>query len=326
MTADRQARPSGGSWPREAAPGPEGVGGEPRSGGEGAKPLGAGFGAEPRLSEPGASNTRRITPGARQGGRAKHGGLGRLPREPTDSKGQSEPTPVHYTTLRVIGRRVDWLTLAFRGQLSEAATTLLAERLTSAHALRTAVCVDLAPGLSLSLSAHSRDGWFQLSNAEVRVHIDLRAAGGWLVEVTAGALLLGRVGPATALECARMVASSLLAEIAEERVRRVDLCADLVGFDLRNVDARAWVAPRRCLVAAISMYEFSRAAVRTGFTIGKSAVRLRVYDKTEELRLSRNDGDKRDEEHARWRAAGWNEPAPIAWTVFLRCSRFFAIH
>jgi hypothetical protein len=46
--------------------------------------------------------------------------------------------------------------------------------------------------------------------------------------------------------------------------------------------------------------------VRTGFAIGKSDIRLRVYDKTEELRLDTNDGAKRDEEHARWRSAGWN--------------------
>jgi hypothetical protein len=284
--------------------------------GEGAKPLGAGFGAEPRLSEPGASNTRRITPGARKEGGARHGDLGRSRREPHDSGGKGEPTPVHYTTPLVLGRRADWLTVAFRGELSEAATTLLAERLTAARALRTAVCVDLAPGVSLSLSARSHDGWWQLANAEIRVVVDLRAAGEWRVEVTAGALLLARVGLATAFDCARRVAASLLAAIKDERVRRVDLCADLVGFNLRSVDASAWVAPQRCVVDAISMHEFSRGAVRTGFAIGKSDIRLRVYDKTEELRLARNDGDKRDEEHARWRAAGWDGAADVTRVEF----------
>jgi hypothetical protein len=55
----------------------------------------------------------------------------------------------------------------------------------------------------------------------------------------------------------------------------------------------------------MEQYRSGRDLRRTGFTIGKSSVRLRVYDKTEELSLARNDGDKRDEEHARWRAAGW---------------------
>jgi hypothetical protein len=275
--------------------------------GEGAQSPGAGFGAEPRRSAPGTSNTRRIAPKRSQSGGAKHALLRAPDATATRGKGPSGRTPVHCAALAPLGRRVDWLTTAFRGQLSKPVEAVLCERLAVAHELRTAVGVELAPGVVLALNAASRPGWWRLSNADVRVVVDSEASGGWLLEVTASALLLGRVGAADALACARGIATAVLAGVEEARVRRVDLCADFVGFDLGAIDSRAWVVPRRCGVEDVaSLHEYRHAAVRTGFAIGKSAVRLRVYDKTEELRLGRNEGDKRDEEHARWRSAGWN--------------------
>jgi hypothetical protein len=81
----------------------------------------------------------------------------------------------------------------------------------------------------------------------------------------------------------------------------------LVHFRLAAIDAKAWLTPRRARVDDIAtLTEYSHAGIRTGFAIGKSDIRLRVYDKTAELRLGRNEGNKRDEEHARWGAAGWD--------------------
>ena len=101
------------------------------------------------------------------------------------------------------------------------------------------------------------------------------------------------------------------------RARRVDLSADFLGFDLASIDPAAWVTPRRVNIKDMgTLATFSHAGERTGFMLGKSAVALRVYDKTEELRKPENAGAKRDEEHARFRAAGWNGIDPVVRVEF----------
>ncbi len=285
------------AWPREAAFGPEGAGGEPRSG-EGAKPHGAGRGAEPRYA-PGTSNTRRIGPAGHDDERAKHG----------VAKSKS-PRVV------LLARRIDYLTLAFKGPLDEDVEELLCERALEVQSLQTAVAVEVTPGVAFSMALGSRDGWWYLENADARVVINKHASRGWLVAVEMSGVALARIGHVVAIERARVLASKLLARVDDERVRRVDMCADFVGFDLPNIDPHAWLAQRRCKqVDHVRLDTYREGDECTGFTIGKGAVVLRVYNKTEELK-AKGDATKRAEEYARWEAAGWDGQSPVTRVEF----------
>jgi hypothetical protein len=120
-------------------------------------------------------------------------------------------------------------------------------------------------------------------------------------------LLLGRVGHEAALEQCRELARVLLGrDYVGERARRLDMCADFDGFELEGVKREAWIAGRARIAEHAYAATFARGPQLTGFTIGKGeSLLVRVYDKTEELRLDANAGAKRQEQQARWEAAGW---------------------
>ena len=233
---------------------------------------------------------------------------------------------------RCIGRRVDALVLAFRGQVKAEVLGILHAAGEKSARVKTACACELAPGVSVVVHPASRswrgpagiEGWWRLETDEVTVKVDTGAAEGWTVEVTPRALLLGRDPGGRGWQAAALadrLAELLLigaqglpfegqaptVDTGPMRARRIDLSADFVGFDLASIDPGAWVTPRRVKVKDMgSLATFSHEGRRTGFMLGKSAVALRVYDKTEEIQLPENAGDKRDEEHARWTAAGWD--------------------
>jgi hypothetical protein len=203
----------------------------------------------------------------------------------------------------VLQRRIDAFYLAFRGQLAPTARTLLAARTSEAKAAHTSVAVDIA-GIALVLHLHSRDGWWRLENDDLALTIqDGDHLRGWTIEVRPNAQALAEHGPRAMLATARRLAGALLASVEGERVRRLDLCADVVGFALGDIHAKQWITPRRSSAACAHF----KGSTYTGWTIGKGNIVCRIYDKTEELRASSPAvQDRRAAEHARWSAAGWN--------------------
>jgi len=104
---------------------------------------------------------------------------------------------------------------------------------------------------------------------------------------------------------ARDIARRTLLAVEDERLARVDLAADVVGLPVARIGRRAWLSRGACKVS-----QYGGETVE-GWTVGKRGdLYLRVYDKTLELDEPRN-VDKREEEHERLRALGWDGEAPV---------------
>jgi hypothetical protein len=210
---------------------------------------------------------------------------------------------------RWLTHRVDALYLAFKGPVRDecrAELTTLHARM-SVTKSEAAVRFEAGGGvLQGAMSTRSREGWWLVRSAWVSIVVDERAVEGWSVVAQPSALLLMREGPRRALELARSAARAVLSNVVEERVRRLDLCADVVGFEMQAVERHAFLTHRRTQSADIStVREYARAGKRTGFVFGKGDAVVRVYDKTEHLRLGLDD-TKADDERADWVCAGWN--------------------
>lgn len=216
---------------------------------------------------------------------------------------------------RLLQRRVDALYIGYNGSLRPELGAHLAQRTDEAKLQGLAVAIDLDMwGAVLSLSPRSHcarghggmRGWWRLSCDEISAVIDTEGTAGWRLEVRPTALLLGRIGHEAACGASRELAAAILADVLDERVRRLDLCCDWTGYGLEAIQAEEWIAPRRTSPRDLALTDrYWKAAVVTGWGIGKSDISHRTYDKSRELR---NPGQelKRQEEHARWRAAGWN--------------------
>lgn len=214
--------------------------------------------------------------------------------------------------------RVDAFYLAFKGTVAESVRAELMRTLEWAEGAESEAPIDIAAAhdageLRGALSPHSRDGWWLINSGLLRVIVDTSAkVKGWAVTVEPTALLLMLEGPRAALELARQAARAVLENVEEERVRRLDLCADVVGLQLAKLDPRAAVSHWRTKVVDISTVKrFWRTGKRTGFVFGSGDAVCRIYDKTEHLRLGLDDA-KRDEEYSTWRMAGWNGVDDVA--------------
>src|SRR5262249_8585809 len=141
-------------------------------------------------------------------------------------------------------------------------------------------------------------------------------SNGWRVEVEVRAIFLETYGPYVALAMARAIAREIIT-VVEERVRRIDLCADFVSFDLDEIDVDAWHQRGHARpVRHTALSEHYGYSVRTGFDVGKGDTRLRVYNKTEELRV-KGDAEKLQIEHDGWKAKGsWNGIDEVTRTEF----------
>lgn len=211
---------------------------------------------------------------------------------------------------RVLAHRVDALYLGFQGKLREELRAELARGLAKAASLKTEVAIEFSAGggcLRAALSTRSREGMWTLESTWLTVRIDERGTNDWILEVRPSALLLLQEGPRQALALARDVAKAVLETPTGEHLRRIDLCADVVHFDLATVDVRHLVAHARTRITDCrSMREYWQAGGRTGFVAGSGGdVMARVYDKTKHLHL-RLDEKKKDAEFQTWRFAGWN--------------------
>jgi hypothetical protein len=136
---------------------------------------------------------------------------------------------------RLLARRVDALAVAYRVELSPAFADELGERQAFAD-LGGCAELTLASGIALALGRSRRQDFFSFQNDDVRGAVDLRASGGWTLEVVLRATFLATHPLDAALAVAERVALGF-GQPHERRLRRFDLAADFMGWPLRRDDA-----------------------------------------------------------------------------------------
>lgn len=124
-------------------------------------------------------------------------------------------------------------------------------------------------------------------------------------------------------------------ELIEERIRRIDMAADVAGFDIRDDDFAHFI--RRARVkefpftkkpdgddgfreqpAQLAIPAFADTVISktiAGIRFGRTDVVARIYDKREELQ-QKGSVDKRAREEAVWTKNGWNGTAPVTRVEF----------
>lgn len=222
--------------------------------------------------------------------------------------------PVHDAgSFHVVGKRVDWLSAAFRVALD----ARLIEDVTREALAWGRVSVTLGD-IVFEAKKMQTGKRLLFRNADVGVVVDPEGPEGWSVQVDCPGEFMARTTPARAVEIARHIASSL-GEVVGERVRRLDLCADVAGLDIRDVDLDGWVKPSRARVERANasdvekspeLRQYHRGGRLTGYTICPgNPLSCVVYDKLEELSTMRP--EKLAGESATWKQEGWNGKSPI---------------
>lgn len=257
----------------------------------------------------------------------------------------------------VVHHRVDALVVGFRLAIGRAQTCALRSRAAVATRHGRASYVD-ASGRAWELRPAFRgDGCVFRLFAEdyAMVELDVRAP-----RPTLGQIVTRPDGSTEELRCdadepgwsvaiqwrARYLATHALREVLresreiarawgivrEERLRRIDLAADVAGFDLRPEDWRHVVRKQRTTIHGFcptrgdgdgwhvpppqprGAEPLSTSEV-SGWRVGRGDVVARAYDKTEEC-LSARDPVRLLEERSRWRAGGWDGVAPVTRVEF----------
>jgi len=311
----------------------------PEAAGEGAPPAGRSrASAPPRAPGPspvpgtGAPEGWSITPRNKPKGSADGSDYGDLARVELDAEQppRIEPKTSNPLTLEHLGKRVravatrvDWLGVAFRLSLDAKALDGLLGRLREAGAAGR-VLVDLA-GAAWQLSGSRSEGTFFLRNLTCAAKIDTRASNRWVLSVDFSGSQIARLDPHRAVEIARRIADAL-GRREGERVRRLDLCVDVAGWDLGETDGDAWCKPRRARLAQIDAAEidkgerpelrsYRRGDRLTGFHLCPGGdFQLVAYDKIEHLTMQ--SVEIREAELARWRENGWDDSEPVARVEF----------
>lgn len=222
------------------------------------------------------------------------------------------------------------------------------------------VATEKAPVLVGELRYSRARKTYNLTNEPFyRLHIDLCAPGaterlddvtgelveeaGWTLEITWYAQTIANWGLERLLKESSAIAWQL-GEVHEERLRRIDLCADVAGWKIEEADLRAIVkrsranersdpdeamldehgfakypdnpacpGPRRrsgrpklgeLTGATGHATGFGETRKVTGITIGRGAMLARLYDKR--LELGYAVPEKRQAEEERWSAGGWD--------------------
>jgi hypothetical protein len=209
---------------------------------------------------------------------------------------------------------VDALVIAFQATASESFRLHLAAALETAKECGAPFVEVAVGGMLMALDARSHLGWLRLSNGDATAVIsDDRSLRGWNVEVTMRAVTLAALGHEAAAALAVEIGENIIgrsAALFPTRVRRLDLCVDVVGLDLRTIPPTAWVGRGRPtlerLTPNIDAREFFVGGECNAFYFGTGDLLLRAYNKTVELQKDLV-GSKCSLEHELWRAAGWNE-------------------
>jgi hypothetical protein len=216
----------------------------------------------------------------------------------------------------VVGKRVDWLSAAFRVSLDEQ----LVEDVTREAMAWGRVAVTLG-GIAFEAKKMRTGKRLLFRNGDVGIVVDPEGPEGWTVQVDCPGEFMARTSMERAVEISRHLAASL-GEVVGERARRLDLCADVAGLDIRDVDIDGWVKPSRARVERASvedvekaweypeLRQYHRGGRLTGYTICPgNPLSCVVYDKLEELATMRP--DKLQAETSVWRANGWNGNAAV---------------
>jgi hypothetical protein len=242
---------------------------------------------------------------------------------------------------RLLNRRVDWLTVAFRVVLEPLTLQLLTERAAVAaeHTRAEVVLVDPnGHDLRFELKrTRAPERWY-LENADLRVLVDVNASGrtlepgdkpgrkwlpGWTVEIIPRMEFLSTHSLREVLDAMRTAAQAFGCLLAE-RLRRFDLAADFTNWTLAADHYNAMLRHGRVKMTSFDEgVPFTEGKARylrfqahtgrgkfSGITLGSGGpVRMRLYDKTLELEQQGTD-DKRAIEHLAWSNAvgGW-EPS-----------------
>lgn len=243
--------------------------------------------------------------------------------------------------MKVVSRRVDALSLAFRVALAPTFVIHLQER--AAHALKHGRADVIWNGTSWGELRYSRAARvYHLTTSFCAIHIDLLAPGktsirdvdgyvveepGWTVEIKWNAQTLAVRTLASILEQGSVIAE-LMGNVYEMRLRRIDLCADVAGWVIKPLDRKKLVKRSRAIVgeyepekntseldrkyalrdamknrvdAPAETHVFSTTKIN-GITVGRDAMQAKIYDKAVELQRHT---EKQSIEHARWLAGGW---------------------
>jgi hypothetical protein len=180
--------------------------------------------------------------------------------------------------MKLVAQRVDWLTLAYRVDLDKDVVNVLRARAALAKEHGCAE-VDLGPCGGRIKYTRTRGVW-NLDNDRYRVHIEERGPGkielpdgttepGWTVEILfSGVSVLGYERPNALVEEGLRIASAL-GKVYEERLRRIDLCGDVAGWELQPEQAARLVKRPR---AAMGNHAGKRngAFIKAAMTFGKS--------------------------------------------------------
>jgi len=251
--------------------------------------------------------------------------------------------------VRIVHNRVDAFVVAYRVAIDEPTRIALvrAAEVARRHG-RAAVRV---ASLDWELKLGSASTIYNLRRDQhVRMRIDLLAVGGtltpkmdpigqptvvhepgWTIEIVCYAAHLASVGLVAAKTEAEKIARAM-GEVFDGRLRRIDLAADVAGWELRAKDRRAFVrrsrvrtsifAPGKHDLRAVPQPNEVRASATayetrqiTGFSVGRGNVVARVYDKREELQLDASK-HKAPAEEERWRAGGWDGEEKITRVEF----------
>ena len=214
----------------------------------------------------------------------------------------------------VVGRRCDWISAGFKVMLDE---HLLGRMYAQCEQWgRVAIHVDQVPFEARKMQSGKR---LLLRNDDVAVVIDPEGAEGWTVQVDCPGSFMASHELDRAVDICRRIARGL-GQVCGERLRRLDLCADIAGFVLGDVSAQNWVKPARARLeraevgdvekpwALPELRQYHRGERLTGFTICPgNALSAVIYDKREELETQRR--PKKDYEEGIWRGNGWTDQA-----------------
>jgi len=226
---------------------------------------------------------------------------------------------------RLLGARVDWLTLGYRTIITEETLKILGIRQRLAENCHSAE-LRLGDLVAKIKRTRAKDRW-AWQNGTARGIVDLRAGDGWITEVTLGAEYLSGHTLKEALSYAHRLAGSFgLVQCA--RLQRLDLAADYMGWPLLEEDARVWLTPRRGRMKGFEPCDkdtdwgrprtdrYWHAREVTGFTICPgNTLMCRVYDKTAELKLQGRQ-EKREIEFERWTQHGWTAEEKVTRVEF----------
>lgn len=277
---------------------------------------------------PGGWSNTPLNGQARGAAARKSSGKAGLPERPETgdrggggSKGKLSAAP------RLLGARVDWLTIAFRLDAPDHVVSLLAARCEAAARLRTAVGVTFPNGVTVGVKGSRRRGWCAWECDDASGTFDAEAPGGWWLSVDITGEQLAGLTVEAALALAWRIAEAFAdgaASVLDARLRRCDLAADFAGWELREVDGVLFLTKRRTGRTGYVETPEERTATRThgkgvdvtGFTVAPgSPLMLRVYDKRAQL-AHLNDEDRTEREESTWRAHGWDGAEPVTRVEF----------